>query len=525
MTMKRVTLPQFAVGLPSSACLALIALLSGCGGSADGSQAPPPVTVPGTGNPAPAPALNARCTIPNRTDGVSFGANVNALFWESHYQDQRLLTSVRSLGQPVIRLPGGTESDYFDWTLGRPVDACRYNSCRTWDSATLTQPALYQGFGSFQNSTSDSFAAFSRNVGGRTLLVANTMTASVEENVRWIGNVRAAGDRVSLIELGNEPYFGQVEGTDNTQRLYPTAASHVAYARRMATALRNSVPGVLMAYPAFVPRVDGTTGTPTAGHDERMLTWNDRMLAAGIAGDVDAFALHFYPRLPGRRGANDEDYLRTLSGFPESYWQATVRQPQWSVLPANKRLWITELNASFADAPELVGSWVHGLIQAQLMLLMIQDARVDVVLQHMLAGNPQWQAVVHPGRMSDIPVAPGFTPYALTATGETLAVLSDTLRDATCVERVETGAAGAVGVFARSASDTRAVFVNISNAPVTIDIQSLGWTSATAIERTAVPLGRPAAGTAISISSLTPRTDGRGIAIAPYALTTLRGTP
>ena len=83
--------------------------------------------------------------------------------------------------------------------------------------------------------------------------------------------------------------------------------------------------------------------------------------AVGIAGGVDAFALHFYPRLPGRRGATNAAYLRTQSYFP--YWQATLRQPQWALLPANNRLWVTELNASFADAPELVGSWMHGLMQ------------------------------------------------------------------------------------------------------------------------------------------------------------------
>ena len=504
------------------ACFAAFALLGACGGSSEGPPAPTPVALPGAGIPTPAPT--ARCTAPNRTDGVLFGANVNALFWEAHYGDPRLLASVRSLGQPLVRLPGGTESDYFDWTLGRPVEACRYGGCRTWDGATLTPPALYQGFGTFRNSTSAGFSAFSRNVGGRLLLVANTMTASVEDNVRWISAVQEAGEPVALIELANEPYFGQVEGTDNTQRLYPTAASHVAYARRLAAALRVSTPSAKLAYPAFVPRVDVATGAPSPGHDARMLSWNEQMLAAGIAGDVDAFALHFYPRLPGRQGAADAAYLRTLSTFASSYWQATLGQPQWSLLPASKRLWITELNASFADAPELVGSWIHGLIQAQLMLLMVQDNRVDIVLQHMLTGNPQWQAIVHPGRTPDIAPAPGFTPYALTATGEALAALSEVFRGSTCVERVETGAMAVVGVFVRTPGAERAVFINAGADPLTIDIRGLGLASAVAVQRTAAPLGRPAGGATISTLQVSLGTDGRSIVIAPHAITTLTST-
>ncbi len=487
------------------------------------------VSTPDTGdtdNITPPPTnVTARCTTPNRPSGVQFGANVNALFWESHYADTRLLGAVRSLGRPVVRLPGGTEADYFDWSLGRPVDACRYGSCRTWDNAQLTPPGLFQRFGTFRNSTSAGFAAFARDVDGTLMLVANTVTASVDDNVRWISAVRAAGGATPLIELANEPYFGQVEGTDNTQRLFPTAAAHVAYVKRLAAALRLLAPTARFAYPAFVPRVDIASSAPATGHDARMLTWNEQILAAGIATDVDAFALHFYPRLPGRRGASDAEYLRALAGYAESYWRATLAQPQWTALPAAKRLWITELNASFTDAPELVGTWMHGLIQSQLMLLMLQDPRVDVLLQHMLTGNAPWQAVVHPGRSPDVVLAPGFTPYALTATGEVLSALSASLREASCVEAVPTNAAGTVGVFARSESAARATFVNTSADPLTLDVRTLGFTQATLVQRSAAPLSKPAAGSSVTTTTPSLGANGRTVTIAPYSIVTITGTP
>lgn len=490
--------------------------VTGCG-SASAPAAHDSTTPPTT--------VTARCTTPNRPNGVRFGANVNALFWESHYTDTRLLGAVRALGTPVVRVPGGTEADYFDWALGRPVDACRYGSCRTWDNAQLTPPGLFQRFGTFRHGTSAGFASFARDVDGTLMLVANSVTASVDDNVRWISAVREAGGATPLIELANEPYFARVEGTDNTARLYPTAASHVAYVRRLASALRPIAPNARLAYPAFVPRVDAATGVPDAGHDARMLTWNEQMLAAGIASDVDAFALHFYPRLPGHRGAADAVYLRTLSGYAESFWQGTRAQPQWALLPAGKRLWITELNASFADAPELVGTWMHGLIQSQLMLLMLQDARTDVVLQHMLSGNAQWQAVVHPGRTPDIAPAPGFTPYALTATGEALATLATSLRDVSCVEAVGTGTTGVVAVLGRSSSAIRAVYVNATADPLSVDIRTLGFTQASAVQRSALPLAKPAAGSAVTTASIPVGTENRTVTIAPYAIVTVSGSP
>ena len=510
-TLSRATVP--IVQVLSVSCTAL---LIACGSSSgpERTDTTPPTT-----------AVTARCIAPNRPNGVKFGANVNALFWESHYTDMRLLGAVRSLGRPVVRLPGGTEADYFDWTLGRPVDACRYGACRTWDNAQLTPPGLFQRFGGFRNSTPEAFAQFARDVDGTLMLVANTVTASVDDNVRWIGAVRTAGGATPLIELANEPYFARVEGTDNTARLYPTAASHVAYVRRRATALRPSAPNARLAYPAFVPRVDAATGAPDAGHDARMLTWNEQMLAAGIANDVDAFALHFYPRLPGRRGATDAAYLRTLGTYAESFWQGTRAQPQWALLPAGKRLWITELNASFADAPELVGTWMHGLIQSQLMLLMLQDPRMEVVLQHMLTGNAQWQAVAHPGRTPDIVPAPGFTPYALTATGEALATLSMSLGDVSCVEAVTTGTTGVVAVLGRSSSAVRAVYVNTTAEPLSVDIRTLGFTQASAMQRSALPLSKPAAGSAVTTATVPVGTDSRTVTIAPYSIVTVSASP
>jgi hypothetical protein len=495
--------------------LALLAsvLLAACGST----SAPAAVTeTPGT-------PVTARCTAPNRSTGVQFGANVNVLFWESHYDDTQLLAAVRSLGNPVVRLPGGTEADYFDWALGRPVDSCRYGGCRTWDSAQLTPPGLFQRFGSFRNGTSSVFATFARDVNGTLLLVANTMTASVEDNVRWISAVPGVSGNAPLIELGNEPYFAQVEGTDNTARLYPTGASHVAYAKRLAAALRTLAPSARLAYPAFVPRVDATTGVPDGAHDARMLTWNEQILAAGIANDVDAFALHFYPRLPGRRGASEADYLRTLGRYAEQYWSATVRQPQWALLPSGKRLWVTELNASFADAPELIGTWMHGLMQAQLMLLMLQDPRMDVLLQHMLSGNAQWQAVVHPGRAPDIAPAPGFTPYALTASGEALAALSGALRGATCIESVPAPTPATIIVAARDGSTPRVLIVNASADTVTLDVRTLGFSRITATERRAPPLAKPGAGAALTVTPLNTGADGRTVRIAPYAIVTMSG--
>ncbi|MCA2992145.1 hypothetical protein, partial [Gemmatimonas sp.] len=76
-------------------------VVSSCTSSTSGTMTP--------AGPDTAPPPAAVCTTPTRTSGVQLGANVNALFWEEHYGDTRLLGAVRSLGNPIVRFPGGTE--------------------------------------------------------------------------------------------------------------------------------------------------------------------------------------------------------------------------------------------------------------------------------------------------------------------------------------------------------------------------------------------------------------------------------
>jgi len=406
--------------------LGLFALLlvSACGGGSSATASPPP---------APQPPADAVCPAPTRSlESVAVGYNVNVLFWEGLFNDRALLDAVAMLGAPVLRYPGGTESDYHHWLNGRPVEPCRYSTCRTWDNRVLQPPALYQGFGSFTQGTPVFFASLLSAVRGAPLLVANMVTASPDETLSWLTASRAAGVAVARVELGNEPYFAQVEGTANNATVFPDAESHVGAARALAQQVRTAFPAARLAQPAFAPRIDLATGQLDPGNDTRMRTWNERIVAAGAADHADAFALHFYPRLPGRAGRADAAYLADLGTAAARYWRATRATPQWAVLPPAKSLWITEFNVSFADAAELVGTWMHGLFLAQFALRALEDARVELLIAHMLTGNRQWQTVVHPGRAPDVVPAPGFESYALTAQGRALAAVAATLAGGRC---------------------------------------------------------------------------------------------
>lgn len=524
-----------ACSLAVGAAIGVAAFVAGCSGGGV-PPASPDATAPALGtNAATTPsgvidatAAGPACPSPDRDlRSVSVGYNVNALFWEGLYGDAALVEAVRGLGAPVLRYPGGTESDYWHWTNGRPVDSCRYGPCRTWDAATLQEPDLYRRFAGFSEGTPARFAALATATGGSTLLVANMVTASAREASDWIRSVSDAGLPATRVELGNEPYFSRVEGTSNNGTLFPDATGHVTAARALAGELRAVLPpSVRLAQPAFVPRVDATSGAISPENDERMLSWNDRIMSSGAADYADAFALHFHPRLPARSGATDTDYLARLCGFVAQFWRSTRETPQWKLLPASRRIWVTEFNFSFAEAGEVAGTWAYGLYMAQFAVRALEDARVDLLVAHMLTGNPAWQSVVHPGRAPDVPAAPGFTAYAPTASGLVLTELAAALKGGDCGRPIEpldfrraANTDRLAGFVVTRGGSERLLIVNADSVSAQVDMARFGWSAGRGRVLSASPLSRVTRRETVSVS---PVTATGGVADAPpYSLLVL----
>lgn len=85
----------------------------------------------------------------------------------------------------------------------------RLGACRAWNSAQPAPPALSTCFGSCRNSTPATFASVVTRLDDTLLLVANTVTASADDNVRWVREAIDADAVVPMLELANEPSVAQ----------------------------------------------------------------------------------------------------------------------------------------------------------------------------------------------------------------------------------------------------------------------------------------------------------------------------
>lgn len=451
------------------------------------------------------------------------GANVNAVFWEGMYTDPEMIRAVQSLSRPTLRWPGGTESDYWDWLSGRPVGSCKFGSCRTWDGKILQEPELYKRFSSFSEGTPANWAVLARETRAETLLVANMVTNSSEGVVEDIALAMASDISPIGIELGNEQYFGRAEGTDNNAIAFPTAESHVDAAGELAGMLRARWPSLPLAQPAFVPRVDVATGAISQGHDERMLTWNERIIAAGSSTYADAFALHFYPVFPARGQSTRDDYLRRVGAFADDYWRLLTQTPQWLALPQDREIWITELNASFPQAGEMSGTWAHGLFMGSFTLNAMEDRRTRMVIAHMLTGNTTWQSVVHPGGTPAIPAATASGSYQLTPSGIAIASIGSIANELECGRTVSASAfnspAGATKPRAWLGFGERGqglVVVNPSPTPSSLSLAAVGWVDAIGIVKTADPMLRVTSENGVQESAID--STGTVINVPPHSI-------
>jgi len=101
-------------------------------------------------------------------------------------------------------------------------------------------------------------------------------------------------------------------------------------------------------------------------------------------------------------------------------------------------VWITEYNLFDRTGP-VRGTWAHGLFSAVLTLIFLQEPRITMATYHSLYGNAMFTAILN-GEHAFANLTednPPTTPYALTASGKTLALLGEALRGAVSAQRLE----------------------------------------------------------------------------------------
>ncbi len=297
-----------------------------------------------------------------------FGYNGNMM---QHLSDQPwLVDGVNEVfgksGANIMRYPGGTIANYFDWTVGAKFSWV--DGVQVFDNGDYTLENFEVGY------TNHQFAP---------VYVLNLLTQTLQQTLDALAIANASSLPINYIELGNEFYLNDAEYTS----AFANGTEFGQHACTFVSAIKQQYPNVKIAFPS------------TMKSGSRQLTWDSEARAACPL--LDIAVVHSYPRsgltpelaASGESyfGTDEEQQLKWTEFNQQSNVEVMLSQPfvEWQTyvtennLPLDERIWITEFNYKDTVGPTR-NTWAHALFNANQIQSYLLDGRVDMILMHNL---------------------------------------------------------------------------------------------------------------------------------------------
>jgi hypothetical protein len=349
------------------------------------------------------------------------------------WRDAALLSAFSSLHPGHLRYPAGTIANYWDWRAG-------------WFKTGAEAP---YGLG---KATPNPYRLEDLKracvaCGAEPQIVLNLLTSTLDEQIEMLRAARDLGLTVSRVELGNEFYLEK----EDYKACFPTAEDYGRVANEWIVAIKREFPKMKV----------GVVGAAVRAQDGvRRRTWNPRLLPT-LKG-ADALVLHIYQgaglatrvdetmeatglvkESDSRVSRTEQHAMKTkfespagvarVLGMAFRRWQEL---PELKEIPRGMEVWVTEYNLFDRTGP-VRGTWAHGLDSAVLTLNFLQDARITLATHHSLYGNAMFSAIIQgENAFAGLTENKTATPYALTASGRTLALLGEALRGGVSAQRL-----------------------------------------------------------------------------------------
>ena len=227
-------------------------------------------------------SLNAQTKTKFNIDLTKKINTINPLFWGTNFlfwiedhaslQDGQIETSLRNMPCTILRYPGGTVADNFHWKTNMLDNPYRY---------PYQQGSAETNF--------DEFIAFCRRVNAEPLLVVNTQSwwvhndvaGGIKEATDWVQYCKDKNYNVKYWEIGNETYWQQ----------FMTASEYGQIVKKYARAMKAVDPTIKISVNGDwdVNLVGSKERTPVAQWDSiRIKYLNINSYAESTAFDVYA---------------------------------------------------------------------------------------------------------------------------------------------------------------------------------------------------------------------------------------------
>lgn len=323
----------------------------------------------------------------NKTPKVGFMSNyLNKPSW----RNSSFIDSVKKLGLEIIRYPGGTESQYFDWQTGRSIPASNW-------SPTGLQNHTYIGTVPHVSYPLSELKYFYDNTGVKPIFCLNLLTKNLSNQLQMLNTARGMGIPVEYIELGNELFFPDADFVSK----YPTPADYVSD-------IKNSwIPAIQVQFPtakiAVIGSYNFTTDLNGNTVPTRISSWNNSVY--NQISTNQAITFHYY--LPPNTTTLNNPVISQALAAPFKHWPV-LKQTTISTVPPGMDIFVTEYNLNDGNQTmySFASSWTHGLYTSALLFLMLEEPKIKMILNHQLTGSSSYAALTT------------YTPYGDTLTNK-----------------------------------------------------------------------------------------------------------
>jgi hypothetical protein len=304
-----------------------------------------------------------------------FGFNVSASTQPS-YRNGAFIDSLAQLQGRWLRYPGGVESQYWDWASGKPIDTANWipNGGRLFNNYPRVVQTIRRGV---RTNLDDFKAGLVRaNAGG--VFCLNVSTSSLSYQMLLLRQARSLGIPIRFIELGSGLNNDQ---SDNTVA-FNVPRDYSIKMNLWVDSIRAAFPGVQVALQGAEQSVLLADGTPNPA---RAQFWNSAIFSDSRDYDALAFQLYVPTEVRPGRAPNIPQVLtapfRTVQRMQRSTFDS---------IPLTKNVWVTEYAA--ADNG-IQGTWLHGLFTSGLSLALLNERRINLMLNHEAAGEERHAAL------------------------------------------------------------------------------------------------------------------------------------
>ncbi len=297
-------------------------------------------TIPPAAQTPPAGALPLSLTPqgdPRQLPENILGASVESLI-EHLLDNPQKIAAIQTTAPGVVRFPGGSQSNYYNWRTGLLEFNPQSNSSAYYKFWAGVAPKIAQAFPGGVHM--EEYQAFASRIGADVILVPNLETSSLGEQTAWFTQLASEHALPETIELGNE-FWIAMAGDPNVMRQWPDEPTAMAVMKRYEEALRPIVGNGAK----FAVQSSGSAFTippsDPSNFQQRLLNWDSALAPEDW---FQAVTVHLYPDPAGmiareaHPGVDEQFQLfmgRADAGVDRALADLAARLP-------GKEIWITE---------------------------------------------------------------------------------------------------------------------------------------------------------------------------------------